>query len=78
PVLALAPGYVQPTPRQDIPDMGDAAIGAIKSALPGMHQGGYITDYDLVVSAQLAKVLSGGTGHKRTPPVSQQQLPHLR
>lgn len=27
--------------------MGDAAIAALKSALYGMHQGGYITDYDL-------------------------------
>ncbi|WP_119673457.1 3-hydroxyacyl-CoA dehydrogenase/enoyl-CoA hydratase family protein [Deinococcus sp. RM] len=73
-VLALAPGYVQPTPRQDIPVMGDAAIGAIKSALHGMHQGGYITDYDLVVSEQLAKVLSGGTGNNRTAKVSEQHL----
>ncbi|GGN35983.1 3-hydroxyacyl-CoA dehydrogenase/enoyl-CoA hydratase family protein [Deinococcus daejeonensis] len=73
-VIALAPGYVQPTPRQDIPVMGDAAIGAIKSALHGMHQGGYITDYDLVVSEQLAKVLSGGTGNNRTAKVSEQHL----
>ncbi|ALW89397.1 3-hydroxyacyl-CoA dehydrogenase/enoyl-CoA hydratase family protein [Deinococcus actinosclerus] len=73
-VLALAPGYVQPTPRQDIPVMGDAAIGAIRSALHGMHQGGYITDYDLVVSEQLAKVLSGGTGNNRTAKVSEQHL----
>lgn len=73
-VLALAPGYVQPTPRQDIPVMGDAAIGAIKSALHGMHQGGYITDYDLVVSEQLAKVLGGGTGNNRTAKVSEGHL----
>ncbi|MBZ9751958.1 enoyl-CoA hydratase/isomerase family protein [Deinococcus sp. HMF7604] len=73
-VLALAPGYVQPTPRQDIPVMGDAAIAAIKSALHGMHQGGYITDYDLVVSEQLARVLSGGTGNNRTAKVSEQHL----
>ncbi|THF88057.1 3-hydroxyacyl-CoA dehydrogenase [Deinococcus sp. KSM4-11] len=73
-VLALAPGYVQPTPRQDIPVMGDAAIAAIKSALYGMHQGGYITDYDLVVSEQLVRVLSGGTGNNRTAKVSEQHL----
>ncbi|GHF33824.1 3-hydroxyacyl-CoA dehydrogenase [Deinococcus metalli] len=73
-VLALAPGYVQPTPRQDIPVMGDAAIAAIKSALYGMHQGGYVTDYDLVVSEQLARVLSGGTGNNRTAKVSEQHL----
>lgn len=73
-VLALAPDYVQPTPRQDIPVMGDAAIGAIKSALYGMHEGGYITDYDLVVSGELARVLSGGTGNNRTAKVSEQHL----
>ncbi|MBZ9713083.1 3-hydroxyacyl-CoA dehydrogenase/enoyl-CoA hydratase family protein [Deinococcus multiflagellatus] len=73
-VLALAPGYVQPAPRQDIPVMGDAAIAAIKSALHGMHQGGYVTDYDLVVSEQLARVLSGGTGNNRTAKVSEQHL----
>lgn len=73
-VLALAPDYVQPTPRQDIPVMGDAALAALKSALYGMHRGGYITDYDLVVSEQLGKVLSGGTGNNRTAKVSEQHL----
>ncbi|GGL88762.1 3-hydroxyacyl-CoA dehydrogenase [Deinococcus aerolatus] len=73
-VLALAPGYVQPTPRQDIPVMGDAAIAALKSALYGMHQGGYITDYDLVVSKELGRVLSGGTGNNRTAKVSEGHL----
>ncbi|PNY82276.1 3-hydroxyacyl-CoA dehydrogenase/enoyl-CoA hydratase family protein [Deinococcus koreensis] len=73
-VLALAPDYVQPTPRTDIPVMGDAAIAAIKSALYGMHQGGYVTDYDLVVSEQLARVLSGGVGNNRMAKVSEQHL----
>ncbi|GGQ97510.1 3-hydroxyacyl-CoA dehydrogenase/enoyl-CoA hydratase family protein [Deinococcus ruber] len=73
-VLDLAPDYVQPTPRQDIPVMGDAAIGAIKSALYGMRQGGYITDYDLVVSNDLARILSGGVGNNRTAKVSEQHL----
>ncbi|WP_291426755.1 3-hydroxyacyl-CoA dehydrogenase/enoyl-CoA hydratase family protein [Deinococcus sp.] len=73
-VLALAPDYVQPVMRQDIPVMGEAAIGAIKSALYGMHEGGYITDYDLVVSNELARVLSGGTGNNRAARVSEQHL----
>lgn len=73
-VLALAPDYVQPTPRQDIPVMGDAAMAALKSALYGMHEGGYITDYDLVVSEQLGRVLSGGTGNNRSAKVSEQHL----
>ena len=40
-VLELAPGYVQPAMRMDIPVMGEAAIGAIKSALYGLVEGGY-------------------------------------
>ena len=73
-VLALAPDYVQPTPRQDIPVMGDAAIAALKSALYGMREGGFVTEYDLVVSEQLGRVLSGGTGNNRTAKVSEGHL----
>ncbi|GGK22903.1 3-hydroxyacyl-CoA dehydrogenase [Deinococcus malanensis] len=73
-VLALAADYVQPTPRTDIPVMGDAAIGAVKSALYGMKEGGYVTEYDLVVSNELARVLSGGVGNNRTAKVSEQHL----
>ena len=73
-VLALAPDYVQPVPRSDIPVMGDAALGALKSALYGMHEGGFITDYDLVVSRELGRVLSGGTGNNRAAKVSEGHL----
>ena len=73
-VLELAQGYIQPVPRQDIPVMGDAAIAAIKSALYGMHEGKYITDYDLTVSNELARVLSGGVGNNRSARVSEQHL----
>ncbi|WP_019586771.1 3-hydroxyacyl-CoA dehydrogenase/enoyl-CoA hydratase family protein [Deinococcus apachensis] len=73
-VLALAPGYVQPTPRQDIPVMGDAAIAAVKLALYGMTEGGYATKYDAEVGKQLARVLSGGTGNNRNAKVSEQHL----
>ncbi|GBF07780.1 3-hydroxyacyl-CoA dehydrogenase [Deinococcus aerius] len=73
-VLALAPGYVQPTPRQDIPVMGDAAIAAVKLALYGMTEGGYATKYDAEVGQQLARVLSGGTGNNRNAKVSEQHL----
>lgn len=73
-VLALAPGYVQPTPRQDIPVMGDAAIAAVKLALYGMTEGGYASKYDAEVGTQLARVLSGGVGNNRTAKVSEQHL----
>ena len=73
-VLALAPSYVQPTPRQDIPVMGDAAIAAVKMALYGMREGGYVSEYDTVVATELARVLSGGTGNNRTAKVSEGHL----
>ncbi|ADY25627.1 3-hydroxyacyl-CoA dehydrogenase NAD-binding protein [Deinococcus proteolyticus MRP] len=73
-VLALAPGYVQPQMRQDIPVMGEDAVAAVKSAVYGMRQAGYITDYDVVVSEQLARVLSGGVGRTRGQKVSEQHL----
>lgn len=73
-VLTLAPNYIQPTPKQDIPVMGESAVAALKSTLYGMHQGGFVTDYDLVVSEQLGRILSGGTGNNRTAKVSEQHL----
>ncbi|EYB67472.1 3-hydroxyacyl-CoA dehydrogenase [Deinococcus phoenicis] len=73
-VLALAPGYVMPTPRQDIPVMGEAAVAAVKLALYGMTEGGYASRYDAEVGMQLAHVLSGGTGNNRTAKVSEQHL----
>ncbi|WP_034384870.1 3-hydroxyacyl-CoA dehydrogenase/enoyl-CoA hydratase family protein [Deinococcus sp. YIM 77859] len=73
-VLALAPGYIQPTPRQDIPVMGDAAIAAVKMALYGMREGGYVSEYDTVVATELARVLSGGTGNNRNAKVSEEHL----
>lgn len=73
-VLELAPNYIQPVMRQDIPVMGEAAIAAVKSALYGMREGGYITPYDEVVSLELAKVLSGGVGNNRQAQVSEQHL----
>lgn len=73
-VLALAPGYVQPQMREDIPVMGEDAVAAVKSAVYGMRQAGYVTDYDMVVSEQLARVLSGGVGRNRGVKVSEQHL----
>ncbi len=73
-VLELAPNYVQPVPITDIPVMGEAAIAAVKSVLYGMKEGGFISQYDEVVSLELAKVLSGGVGNNRQAKVSEQHL----
>ncbi|ADV67934.1 3-hydroxyacyl-CoA dehydrogenase/enoyl-CoA hydratase family protein [Deinococcus maricopensis] len=73
-VLALAPEYVQPVMRTDIPVMGEAAIAAIKSALYGMLQGGFISEYDQEVSLHVANVLAGGRTNNRQARVSEQHL----
>ncbi len=73
-VLELAPGYVQPAMRMDIPVMGEAAIGAIKSALYGLVEGGYASKYDREVSLHLANILSGGATNNRQARVTEQHL----
>nr|WP_225429790.1 3-hydroxyacyl-CoA dehydrogenase/enoyl-CoA hydratase family protein [Deinococcus detaillensis] len=73
-VLELAPGYVQPAMRMDIPVMGEAAIGAIKSALYGLVEGGYASKYDREVLLQLANILAGGATNNRQARVTEQQL----
>ncbi len=73
-VLDLAPDYVQPVMRTDIPVMGEAAVAAVKSALYGMVEGGYATPYDREVGLQLARVLGGGLTNNRSARISEQYL----
>ncbi|WP_027481752.1 3-hydroxyacyl-CoA dehydrogenase/enoyl-CoA hydratase family protein [Deinococcus pimensis] len=73
-VLELAPGYVQPTMRQDVPVMGEQGIAAIKAALYGMVQGGQISEYDREIGLTLARILAGGSHVSRTARVSEQHL----
>jgi 3-hydroxyacyl-CoA dehydrogenase len=58
--LALVAGYAPGAPRGDIPVEGDAAYAALKMALLLAREGGFITEYDVVVGEKLAYVLSGG------------------
>ncbi|MCC6537948.1 MAG: 3-hydroxyacyl-CoA dehydrogenase/enoyl-CoA hydratase family protein [Bryobacterales bacterium] len=71
--LSLAPGYVAPSPRQDIPVAGASGFALMKMGAWIGHQGGYLTDYDKAIAEKLAHVLSGGrlTGEQR---VSEQYL----
>ena len=57
--LSLAPGYQAPGP-QPVAVGGGAAFALMKLGAWLMHEGGYITGYDLVVAEKLAFVLSGG------------------
>jgi 3-hydroxyacyl-CoA dehydrogenase len=71
--LALRATYAPGVPRQDIAVEGDAGYALLKMGLYLAHEGGYISDYDMVVGEKLAYVLSGGRGvGSRT--VSEQQL----
>jgi 3-hydroxyacyl-CoA dehydrogenase len=70
--LALRAGYAPGVPRQDIAVEGDAGYALLKMGLYLAHEGGYISDHDMVVGEKLAYVLSGGRGIART--VSEQEM----
>jgi 3-hydroxyacyl-CoA dehydrogenase len=71
--LQLAPHYVAPAPRVDIPVAGEAGYALLKLGIYLARQGGFISEYDAVVGEKLAYVLSGGrlTGEQK---VSEQYL----
>jgi 3-hydroxyacyl-CoA dehydrogenase len=71
--LSLVNGYAPGIPRTDIKVGGESVFAMLKLGAWSLHQGGYITDYDLVVGEKLAHVLSGGrlTGEQT---VSEQYL----
>lgn len=71
--LSLAKDYRPGTPRTDIKVGGEATFAMLKLGAWTMRQGGYISDYDVVVAEKLANVLSGGrlTGE---PLVSEQYM----
>ena len=66
-VLAMAPAYAAGAPRNDIPVEGETGYAALKMGMIVAREGGYISDYDVVVGEKLAHVLSGGrlTGEQR-------------
>ncbi len=71
--LALVAGYAPGAPRRDIPVEGEAAYATLKMAILLESEGGFITEYDVVVQEKLAYILSGGrlTGRQT---VSEQYL----
>jgi len=71
--LQLAPHYVAPTLRTDIPVAGEAGLALLKLGIYMARQGGFISEYDAVIGEKLANILSGGrlTGEQR---VSEQYL----
>jgi 3-hydroxyacyl-CoA dehydrogenase len=58
--LGLQSSYAPGVPRQDIAVEGEAGYALLKMGLYLAHEGGYISDHDMVVGEKLAHVLSGG------------------
>ena len=71
--LSLATDYVPGVPRTDIKVGGDSVLAMLKVGAWTAHQGGYISDHDLLIANKLAHILSGGnlTGEQN---VSEQYL----
>ncbi len=71
--LSLVADYTPGVPRTDIKVGGEGAFALLKLGAWTMRQGGYISDYDMVVAEKLAHVLSGArlTGEQT---VSEQYL----
>jgi 3-hydroxyacyl-CoA dehydrogenase len=71
--LSLTKDYQPGQPRTDVKVGGESAFALMKLGAWTMRQGGYISDYDVVIAEKLAHVISGGrlTGEQR---VSEQYL----
>lgn len=67
-------GHRPGQPRTDIRALGQAAFTKMKLGLHLMRRADYISDYDVVVGTQLAKVLSGGGEFTSPQLVSEQYL----
>lgn len=52
--------YEPPQPRTDIASPGENILAMLKLGVHLMHQGGYITDYEVKIGNKVAEVLCGG------------------
>lgn len=67
-------GYRPGSPREDILVLGQPAFAKMKLGLHLMRRGEFISEYDVVVGTELAKVLSGGGEFTSAQRVSEQYL----
>jgi 3-hydroxyacyl-CoA dehydrogenase len=58
--LSLVKDYQPGIPRTDVKVGGESAFALMKLGAWTMRQGGYISDYDVIVAEKLAHVISGG------------------
>jgi 3-hydroxyacyl-CoA dehydrogenase len=66
-------GYEPPQPRNDIPAPGENILAALKLGIHIMHQGDYITEYEVKLGTKIAEILCGGSVNSGTP-VSEQYI----
>jgi 3-hydroxyacyl-CoA dehydrogenase len=67
-------GYRPGKPREDVRALGQPTFTKMKLALHLMRRGEYLSDYDVTVGTQLARVLSGGGEFTSPQLVSEQYL----
>ena len=65
--------YEPPQPRTDIPAPGENILAMLKLGVHLMHQGGYVTEYEVKIGNKVAEVLCGGNVSPGTP-VSEQYI----
>ncbi|HXX22753.1 MAG TPA: 3-hydroxyacyl-CoA dehydrogenase NAD-binding domain-containing protein [Terriglobia bacterium] len=67
-------GYRPGKPREDVRVLSQAAFAKMKLGLHLMRRAEYISDYDVVIATQLAKILCGGGEFTSSELVSEQYL----
>jgi len=67
-------GHRPGSPRADVRVLGQAAFVKMRLGLHLMRRAEYISDYDVVIGTQLAKILSGGGEFTSPQLVSEQYL----
>ena len=67
-------GYAAPLPRADLTAAGESVLATLELGVYLMRQGEYISDHDVKVAAQAARVLSGGKVPAGTPMSEQDYL----
>lgn len=75
--LALAKDYTAPEKVEGIRMPGPGGKVALDLAVSDLHKSGKATDYDVVVSDHLARVLSGGENADWTKPITEDDLLRL-
>ena len=59
-VLAMAPNYIKPIPRNDVYVLGRTGLGALYIAAHSLQLGNYATEHDIKIAKKVAWVLCGG------------------